>query len=125
MLTDLTSLGCLGKYNDLEAVSWAAKFRLVSRCSEFFGILEDLEKVFKSGDACIVRAASGWANASFALAFLATYRSARGILVASPNGTPEEGKLFQAAVYRVLSASPDVIPWCQDRPDDSDEEVDG
>ncbi|CAK0856567.1 unnamed protein product [Prorocentrum cordatum] len=42
MLTNLASLGFPGKFKHVEAVSLAAKFWLVSRCSEILGTLEDL-----------------------------------------------------------------------------------
>ena len=86
-------------------MSRATKFRLVSRCPEILEILEDLERLFESDDACIARTMSGWASVSFAPALLATYRSVRGVLVGTPKGIPKEGKLFQAAVGRSLAAS--------------------
>ncbi|CAK0798244.1 unnamed protein product, partial [Prorocentrum cordatum] len=95
MLTNLTSAGFSGHCKNLEVVSRATKFKLVSRCLEILEILEDLGKLFASDDACIVRAMSGWARVSFALVLLATYRSARGVIVASPKCIPEEWERFQ------------------------------
>eukprot|EP00959_Pyramimonas_sp_CCMP1952_P334016 6995105-Pyramimonas_sp.AAC.1 len=106
MISNLTSMGIPVQCKNLEVVSRAIKFRLVSRCSEILEILEDLEQLFACDDACIARATSGWASVSFVPALLATYRSVRGVLVASPQGIPEEGELFQAAVGRALAASP-------------------
>ncbi|CAK0820269.1 unnamed protein product, partial [Prorocentrum cordatum] len=60
MLTNMTSLGFPGQFKNLEAVSRATKFRLVSKCSEILEILEvDIPEVCSSDDSCILRTRPG------------------------------------------------------------------